>query len=110
LTSLTQRVTIYLPLGMKILQNLVKTQGTLIDVMSNQYREDDDLDCILRDALRRHEAMAPEPGASFAVLRCRLADERSFRSRPWSLVSPGWTSSHMSASYWYLAPLTRFAR
>jgi hypothetical protein len=110
LTSLTQRVTIYLPLEMKIFQNLVKTQGTLIDVMSNQYREDDDLDCILRDALRRHEAVAPEPGVSFAVLRCRLADERGSHSRPWSLVSPGWTSSYMSASYWYLAPLTRFAR
>jgi hypothetical protein len=95
---------------MKNFHSLVETQGALIDVRSNQYREDDDLDCILRDALRRNEAAAPDQARVLGLLRARLAHDGNRARVPWSLAAPGWTSSYMSASYWYLAPLTRFAR
>lgn len=95
---------------MKILHNIARPQGVLIDVMSHHTREDDDLDCVLRDALRSSGAMAPDPERVFELLRARLAQERQPTRSPWSLAAPGWTSCYMSASYWYLAPLTRGLR
>ncbi len=110
LTMRSQRVTICPPLGEQISQRSVGAQGSLIDAMSNHYREYDDLDCILRDALRSNEAVALNSERSFVALRDRLAGKDRPAYRPWSLASPGWTSSYMSASYWYFTPLTRGMR
>jgi hypothetical protein len=92
---------------MKFLHNAVQPQGMSIDGMSDQYREDDDLDSNLRDALRSDEAEALKPERVFAALRVRLPGEHVAEHAPWSLAAPGWTSLYMSASYWYLVPLTR---
>jgi hypothetical protein len=78
--------------------------------MSNHNREVDDLDFLLRDALRGNKDAAPDAARVFAALRARVVAERQPMRTPWLLVTPTWTSSHMTASYWYLMPLARGLR
>jgi hypothetical protein len=82
----------------------------LIGVMSNHNREVDDIDYILRDALRSNRDAVPNAERIFVALRARVLAERWPAHTVWSLSAPSWTSCHMSASYWYLAPLARGLR
>ncbi len=78
--------------------------------MSNHNREVDEIDYILRDALRSNRDAVPNAEHMFAVLRARVVAERWPTRIVWSLSTPSWTSSYMSASYWYLAPMIRVMR
>lgn len=91
-------------------QCCVEAQGTLIGIMSNHNREVDEIDYILRDALRSNRDAAPNAERMFAVLRARVVAERWPAPTVWSLAAPSWASSYMSASYWYLAPMIRVVR
>jgi hypothetical protein len=82
----------------------------LIGVMSNHNREVDEIDYILRDALRSNRDAAPNTERILAALRARITAERWPLRTVWSSSTPTWTSWHMSASYWYLAPLARGMR
>lgn len=92
---------------MKIVHIIAKPQGMLIDAMNNHSRDDDDLDCILRDALRSSGAAAPEPKRVLASICERLAGERCPAHRP---IIPDWPSSSVWAAGLYLQPLTRALR
>ena len=74
--------------------------------MSNHICEVDDLDFILRDALRSNKDSVPDPARVFAPLRARVVADLWPTPIRWLLPTPVWTSYH-SASYWYLAPLSR---
>jgi hypothetical protein len=95
---------------MKNVAHSAEPLDALIDGMSNRSREYDDLDYLLRDVLRREDAVAPEPRRGFAALRRRLMRELQPLRMPWSLASPDWPSSYMSVSYWYFEPLSRVMR
>ena len=91
-------------------QCCVEAQGVLIDVMSDHEREIDEVDFLLRDALRISQDAAPNADRIFAALRARVVAEYRPRQTAWSQATPSWTSPYMSASYWYLAPLIRVMR
>jgi hypothetical protein len=78
--------------------------------MSNQYREVDEIDYILRDALRSNRDAAPNAERLFAALRARVVAEHRPARTVWTISAPNWAGSYMSVSYWYLAPLTRVMR
>ncbi len=73
--------------------------------MPNHYRQVDDLDIILRDALRSDDDAPANPGRVVLLLRERAAARGTPARLPWSLAAPGWTSAHTLAWYWYLGPL-----
>jgi hypothetical protein len=80
--------------------------------MPNHNREVDDLDIILHDALWSDQNSAPDPACVFAELRARVVPEdmpaRALAS--WLRATPAWSSPSMSATYWYLVPLSRGIR
>ena len=80
------------------------------DVMSDHYREVDDLDYLLRDALSSSRDAAPDPARVLARLRARIRLEYQPALMPWSRLTPAWASPNMSASYWYLMPLLKVLR
>ena len=82
----------------------------LIGVMSNHNREVDEIDYILRDALRSNRDAAPNVERILAGLRAQVVAERWPARTVWLLSTPSWTSWQMSGSYWYLAPLARGMR
>jgi hypothetical protein len=110
LTTKKERVTIAPPLGTKTSHCCAEAQGMLIDIMSDRCREADDLDFILRDALRRNKDSAPDTARVFAALCAQVAAERRPAYTPWLPATPAWTSPHLLASYWYLAPISRVIR
>jgi len=78
--------------------------------MSDHEREIDEVDYLLRDALRISQDAAPNADRIFAALRARVVADRRPAHAAWSQSTPSWTSSYMSVSYWYLAPLIRVMR
>ncbi len=82
----------------------------MIDVKSNQNREVDDLDYMLRDALRCTNDPVPDSACVFAALRARIAAERRRVRRSWSFAMPAGAHAPMSAAYWYVVPLARMMR
>src|SRR5262249_46079657 len=91
-------------------QCCVEAQGMLIGVMSNHNREVDEIDYLLRDALRSNRDAVRNVERILAALRAQVVGERWPAHTVWSLSTQGWTSWHMSGSYWYLAPLARGIR
>ena len=73
--------------------------------MSNHKHQADEIDYILRDALRSNRDAALNADRGFAALRARITAERWPTRIAWSSCSPSWSGSYMPASYWYLAPL-----
>jgi hypothetical protein len=82
----------------------------LIGIMSNQNHEVDELDYILRDALRIDRSAASNAKYIFAALHARIVAERWPARTVLSSPTPSWSGCHMPASYWYLAPLIRVVR
>ena len=95
---------------MSNLPKAAESLDALIEGMPKRNREFDDLDYLLRDALRRDDAVAPEPRRGFGVLRKRLLGERQPIRLPWSLAMPDWPNPSTSVSYWYFEPLSRVLR
>jgi len=111
LTTRKQRVTICEPLGIRPLQDgCVEAQGALIDVTSNHNREVDDLDCMLRDALRCTDDPAPDSARVFAAVRARVSADAPGARRSWSIGTPAEAYAPLSAAYWYVVPLARMMR
>ena len=89
----------------------VEAQDSLIDVMSDQNREIDELDYLFRDVLRSAQASAPDSARTNAALRARIAAvSQSMRWVSWRLCVPIEPVSYRSASYWYLTPPMRIMR
>jgi len=78
--------------------------------MADRTREVDDLDYLLRDALRSDNSVDPGKERVFFKLRARIRAERRGACRSQLIAAPIYAGSSLSASYWYLAPLTRVMR
>lgn len=90
---------------------LYQAQGTLIDMLSDQEREVNDLDYVLRDALRCPNDRAPNPERVFARVCVQITSKHNQVQRQWwSLARPIGDYAYLSTSYWYLSPLSRIAR
>ncbi|MBK9945312.1 MAG: hypothetical protein IPP13_27295 [Kouleothrix sp.] len=75
--------------------------------MSNHNREVDDLDYMLRDALRCTNDMAHDPVRVFAVLRGRIDAGYRVRRGAWAHALPIGSHAYLSPAYWYVVPLAR---
>jgi hypothetical protein len=78
--------------------------------MADRTREVDDLDYLLRDALWSDDSGEPIKERVFFKLRARIQAERRGAHRPKLIAAPIYAGPSLSASYWYLAPLTRVMR
>lgn len=94
---------------MKFSRSSALGQNRLIEELADHNR-DDDIDCVLRDALRHDSLVAPPPGRGFGALRNRLLVERQPVRLSRLLAAPDWPRPYMPFSYWYLEPLVRIMR
>ena len=76
-------------------------------MMSHQDREVDDLDYMLRDALRRTNDPVPNPQRVLAQVFLRISAGRQAKWRGRSVATPLGDHAYLTTSYWYLAPLAR---